>query len=119
MVKCYIFVWDNGKSQSTILIAPGYALLEMSINQGQEGLTKFYSMFAEFFKKSDRVHAFPAVATTQQREWWTHHPCGAVVTDTKESDSDEEDSVMPPLIYPEGFNDEDSMNEPTSVEPTL
>ena len=31
----------------------------------QEGLTNFYSMFAEFLKKSDRVHAFPEVATPQ------------------------------------------------------
>ena len=54
----------------------------MSINQGQEGLTKLYSMFAESFKESDRVHACPAVATPQQMEEGAHHPRGAVVTDT-------------------------------------
>ena len=40
---------------------------ETSINQGQEDMTKFYSMFAEIFKESDRVHACPAVSTTHQR----------------------------------------------------
>ena len=43
-------VWNNGKPQSTIIHAPGFSLLEMIINQGQNGLTKFYSMFADFLR---------------------------------------------------------------------
>ena len=58
----------------------------MSINKGQEDLTKFYSMFTEIFKESDRVHACPAVDTTYQREERTHHPRGALVTDTEDID---------------------------------
>ena len=54
----------------------------------------------EFFKEPDGVHTCPAVATTQKREEWTHHPRGAMVTDTEDSDSDNEDSVINPLIYP-------------------
>ena len=57
------------------------------INQGYEGLTKFYCMFAVNFKESDRVHTCPEVATTQQREKWNHHPQYTVVTDTEGSDS--------------------------------
>ena len=72
MGKRSILVWNNGKLQMNILQAPGCSLPEKSMNQGQERLTKFYSMFAEFFNKLDQVHAFPAVATPQQREWWTH-----------------------------------------------
>ena len=53
-------------------------------------------MFAEIFKESDMVHAIPSVATTQQRGEWTRHSRGAVVTDTEDRDSDNEDSVMPP-----------------------
>ena len=90
----------------------------MSINQGQEGLTKFYSMFAEIFKESDRVHTCPEVATTQQGEEWTHHTHGAVVTYTEEINSDDKDSMMPLLIYPEESNNEESLRDPTSVEPT-
>ena len=40
-----------------MLRASGSALPETFINKGQEGLTKFYSMFAEFFKELARVHA--------------------------------------------------------------
>ena len=65
MGKRSILVLNNGKLQRIILHAPGYALPETSINQGQEGLTKFYSMFAEFFKESDMVHTSPSVVTTQ------------------------------------------------------
>ena len=65
MGKCYILVWNNVKSHMKILHAPGCALPETSINQGQDGLTKFYIMFAEFFKESDRVHACPEDATMQ------------------------------------------------------
>ena len=86
MLKCYILVWNNGKSQNTIFHDPVCALLETSINQGQEGLTKFYSMLAEFFRESDRAHACPVVATPHQREEWTYHPRGAVVIKMEESD---------------------------------
>ena len=48
MVKRSIFVQNNRKSQRTILNSPGYALSETSINQVQEVLTKFYSIFAGF-----------------------------------------------------------------------
>ena len=65
MVKCSVLVRKNRKSQRTTLNALGCALAETSINKGQEVITKFYSMFAEFFKKSDRVHACPALATPQ------------------------------------------------------
>ena len=65
-------MWNNGKSKRIILHSNGCALPKTSINQGQEGLTKFYSMFAEISKDLERVHAFPEVATPQQREEWTH-----------------------------------------------
>ena len=55
-------------------------------------------MFAEIFKDSNRVHDYPAVATTQKRGEWTHHTCGARVTDTEDSKQDDKYSVMPPLI---------------------
>ena len=48
-----------------ILHANGCDLPETSINKGQEELTKFYSMFVEIFRESDKVHACPAVATSQ------------------------------------------------------
>ena len=54
----------------------------MPINQVQEGLTKFYSMFAEFFKESNRVYACPSVAAPQQREEWDYQPRGYVFTET-------------------------------------
>ena len=81
-------------------------------------MTKFYSMFAEFFKESDRAHACPAVATTQQREEWTHHPCGTLVAYMEDSDSYYKDSVIPPLIYPEESDNEESLSDPLSAEPT-
>ena len=46
--KLYILVWNNGKSQRTILHSIKCDLPETSINKGQEELTKFYSMFAVF-----------------------------------------------------------------------
>ena len=64
MGKRSMLVWNNGKPQRTILHDPGCALPETSINQGQEGLTKFYSTFEEIFKESDKVHACPAVTTS-------------------------------------------------------
>ena len=67
MGKRSILLWNNGKSQSTILHAPGFALPKTSINQVQECLTKLCIMFVEFFKESDRIHAYPAAATPQQR----------------------------------------------------
>ena len=41
-----------------------------------------------------------------------------MVTDTDDSDSKNEDSVMHLLIYPEDYNDEDSLSNPPSTEPT-
>ena len=96
--KRSILVWNNGKSQRTIIHALGCALPETYINHGQEGLAKLYSMLEQFFKEPERVHTCPAVATTHQREEWTHHPRGAVVTDTDDIDSNDKDIVMPPLI---------------------
>ena len=117
--KRSILVCNNGKLQSTIPHASICALTETSINQGQEGLTKFYSMFVENFKESYRVHTCPEVATTHKREEWIHHPCGAVVTETEDSNLDYKDSVIPPLIYLEESENEDSMIEPPSADPTL
>ena len=56
-------------------------------------------MLAWVFKELDRVHACPAVATPHKREDWTHQPGGAVVTDTYDRKLDDEESVMPLLIY--------------------
>ena len=58
-------------------------------------------MFAEFFKESNRVYACPSVAAPQQREEWDYQPRGYVFIETEKSDSDDKDSVMPSLIYPE------------------
>ena len=55
-------------------------------------------MFVELFKELDRFHTFPAVATPQQREEWTHQPHGAVVTDMEDIDPDEKNSVITLLI---------------------
>ena len=71
----------------------------------------------------DWVHSCPTVATPQQREEWTHYPHGAVVADTEDRKSDKKDCVIPPLIYPEDYdNKEDdpreSPSDPTSAEPT-
>ena len=81
-------------------------------------MTKFYSMFVEFFKELDRVHACSAVATTHQRGEWTHHPRGAMVIDMDYSNSDDEDIFMPPLIYPEDSDNKESLIDPPSAEPT-
>ena len=70
----------------------------MSMNQIQEGLTKFYIMLLEIFKESDRVHACPTVAMPQQREEWNHKTRSAVVTDIEDRKSDDAYIVMPPLI---------------------
>ena len=86
MGKRSVLVWENGKYQSTILHAPGCDLPETSINQGQYLLTKFHSMFLEFFKEPDRIHACVVVATPQQRERWTRQPPGTLVTDIEYSD---------------------------------
>ena len=80
-------MWNNGKPQRTILTSPGYTLPETSINQGQEVLTKFYSILTEIFKESDRFHACPEVATPEQREELTNRPHGAVVIYTEDIDS--------------------------------
>ena len=123
MGKCSVLVWNNSKSQRSILHAPGCTLPETSINENQDGLTKFYIMFAEIFKESDRFHARPEVATPQKREEWTHHPPIAVVTDTEDRDFDNKDIAMPPLTYLEKSNDEEdrpceSPSNPPSMETT-
>ena len=117
MGKLSILVCNSGKSQRNILHAPRCALPETSINHGQEGLTKFYSIFAKFqgVRKGARLQV---VATTHQMEEWTHQPRGAVVTDKEKIDSDEEDSMMYPLIYPEDYVNKDYPSDPTSAEPT-
>ena len=112
MGKRPILVQNNGKSQRTILHAPGYALPETSTNKGQDGLTNFCSMFAEIFKEADRIHACPEAATPQKREDWTHRPCHEVATDTEESDSDDEESVIMSIIYPEDSNKNDKNTPP-------
>ena len=81
-------------------------------------MTNFYSMFAEFFKESDRVHACPEVATTQQREDWTRHHRGAVVIDTEDIDPDDKYSVMHLLIFPEDSDNDDYLSDPLSADPT-
>ena len=75
-------------------------------------------MFAEIFKESDRVHTFPVVAMPQQREEWTHQNRNAVVTEAEDRDSDDKDSVMTLLIYPEEYNDKDPPSNPPYVDPT-
>ena len=42
-----------------------------------------------------------------------------MVTDMEDSDLDNKDSMMPPLIYPEESDDEESLSNIPSVEPTL
>ena len=101
-----------------MLRASGSALSETFINKGQEGLTKFYSMFAENFKESDRVHAWPVVATQQQIKEWNHHPHSTVVTDTEDSNLDNEDSVMSLLIYSEESDKEESPSDTPTMETT-
>ena len=64
IIKHSIHLWNNEKSQRIIIHAPRCALQDKSINQGQEGLTKFYSIFVGFFKESDKAHNCPSVATT-------------------------------------------------------
>ena len=69
-------------------------------------------MIAKFFKKSDRIHACPAAATPQHREEWTHRSHHVVVTDTEDIYSYDKGSVMPPLIYPEEYDDKEDDNPP-------
>ena len=80
MGKRPVLVWENGKYQRTTLHSPGCARPETNINQCQDGLTKFHSMFAEIFKDPDMIHACGAVATPQQSEIWTHQTHITVVT---------------------------------------
>ena len=75
-------------------------------------------MFAGVFKESDRVHACPAVATTQQRDVWTHHTRVSLVTDMEDRNLDYKYSVMPFLFYPEEYNNEDSLSDLPSTDPT-
>ena len=67
--------------------APGCALPETNINQGEERITKFYIIIMVFFKESERFHDFPVVTMPHQREQWTNQVCYAVVIDTKDSTS--------------------------------
>ena len=98
MIKRSVLVRNNRKYQNNILHDPRCALPETSINQGQEVLTNFYNIFAEFFNELDRFHACPEVAAPHHRGDWTHQPRGAVVTDMEDRYSEDEDSVMTPLI---------------------
>ena len=41
-----------------------------------------------------------------------------MVTYTEDSDWEDEDSVIPLLIYPEDTNSKDFLSDPTSMEPT-
>ena len=84
MGKRSILLWENGKSQRTILNGTGCAIPDTSTNQFQEGRTKLCRTFAGFLKELDQIHAFPAAATPQQREEWTHRPHDSVVIDTED-----------------------------------
>ena len=42
-----------------------------------------------------------------------------MVTDTEDRDSDDDNIVMAPLIYPEDSNNEESLSNPPSAEPAL
>ena len=66
---------------------------------GPVGTNQVLQYVHGIFKEYDKVHALPAVDTTQQREERTNHPRGPVATDTEDSDSEDEYSMMPPLIY--------------------
>ena len=37
----------------------------------------------------------------------------------EDSDSENKDRIMPPLIYPEESDDDNSLSDPSSAEPTL
>ena len=78
----------------------------MYINQGQEGLAKFFSISTEIFKESDQIHACPADATLQQREKWTHRPHHAVVTEMMEGYLEDAESWMLTIIYSEESGDD-------------
>ena len=123
MGKLSILVWYNLKSHGNILHAPVCALLDTPINQGQYGLAKFRSIFAEFFKDPYKIHAWVAVATPQQREIWTHQPPVTVVTETEDIISYEKDSVMHTLIHLEDSDDKEdghinSPSKPLSLDST-
>ena len=85
---------------------------------GPRGSDQVQQNNCRIFKESDRVHTWPVVATTQQREEWNHYPRGGVVIDTEDSDSDNKDSVTSPLIHPEDSNDEESPSDPHYANPT-
>ena len=131
VVKCSILVCNSRKYQGGVLNSHGCALTQTSINQYSGVQTKFCSLFAEFFKISDRIHACPKVATSQHREGWNHRSHHAVVTNAEDRKLDKKYSMMPPLIYLDGFYNyqggtpprqtqgphEDPINPP-SVDPT-
>ena len=114
MSKCSIFVWKNVKFQRTILNAPGFAFPEKSINQGQEVLTKFCSMFVEIFKESEHIHAWSVVATPKNRKECNQQPHHDVVTHMEESNSENKCTMIPLIIYP-GDSSDNEEDPPSGI----
>ena len=85
---------------------------------GPGGTNQVLHHVHRIFKELDRFHVCPAVATPHQWEECTNQPRGAVSTYMEDINSDDKDSVMLPLIYPEESNNEESLDEPPSAEPT-
>ena len=73
---------------------------------GLGGTTQVLQDVRRIFKESDRIHACPTVATSQQREERTNQPYGAFAIDTEYSDWEYKYSVTTPLIYPEDLHNE-------------
>ena len=96
-----MLVWNNRKSQKTTFNSPGCGLPETSIDQAHEGLTKFCSMFEKSFKELDQIHSCPIVTKRNHREKWIHWNQHAMVTDTEDRDSNDDDSMITSLSYPE------------------
>ena len=79
----------------------------MSINQGQEELTKFCRMFAEFSRnRTGPTPAHKLLLRSRGRSEPTI-PVELWFTETEDSESDDEYRVMPPLIYPEDYDEEE------------
>ena len=62
-------------------------------------------MFVKFSKESDQINTCPAATTLNHREEWTHQTHHAMLTNTEDSDSENEKSMMPLLIYLEDSKD--------------
>ena len=80
-------------------------------------------MFAGFFKDPYRIHACAAVVTQHQKEIYTRQLPITVVIDTKDSDSNDEDSVMNPLIHLEDSENKENIHgyspsKPPTSDPT-